>query len=144
MDQPFINPNELAEKLAFAVRWLFLLFFIISPIMGYLMARQIAKRSNQVIVWSVMVGLLNVIMAGGYFILREQIPVDRLPDWTLAALTSVGGTCISLLAGKYLKWWLEPPGPSEFEREFLNLKPEEMSPLDVRRVQEMERRRRLR
>lgn len=144
MDQPFIDFNDLAAQLAFAVQGFFVLFLVISPVMGYLMARQIANRTNQVIVWSVMVLLLNGVMMGGYVILRDHIPDEYLADWMLAALTSVGGASSSILVGKYLRWWLEPPGPSEFEREFAQMKPEDMSPIDIRRQQEIERRHRIR
>jgi|GEM_PF-4451062 len=140
----FIDPNEIAERLIFAVEAVLVLFFVISPIVGYIIARTIANRVNRLIVWCVMFLLVNVCANGGYAYFRERIPYERMPDISLIALMIVGAICIAMLVGKYLAWYLAPSGQSELEREFEEMTPEEMSPMDVRRKAEIERKRKQR
>lgn len=142
--EQFVDLNEMARRVVYAVESVLFLFFVISPIIGYLIARTIAKRVNQVMVWGVMFLLINLCANGGYLYLRDRIPIERLPDPSLVALMIVAAIAIAMLIGRYLAWYLEPPAQSELQREFEDMTEDQMSPVDIRRKEEMERRRRLR
>jgi hypothetical protein len=143
-DASGINTLSLGARVAFALQFTLILFFIISPVMGYFLAREIHKRVNLVLAW----GTGTLVMLGGSFalayVLRGAIPLERLDNTVLSLLSGVAAVCAGMLLARFLSWWLRDPELPQWAKELQNLPPEEMSPIDYRRKAWLERKKRLR
>lgn len=137
--------NELALKLALAVQGVLVLFFVVSPLMGGLIHRQVAKRSTLVMVVAVMALIGNLIYMAMVHIARRHIPETAISDFAWILMSFLTAFSISWLVARYLYWILSDNFyPAEWVREYEELTDEDMLPFDRRRKQEMERRKKSR
>ncbi len=145
MDQFSGLGNELALRFAFAVQGILVLFFVVSPLMGTMMHRGIAKRSTLVLVTCVMALLGNLIYMGMVHILRTSIPKTAISDFAWIILSFLTAVSLTWLVGRYLYWLLNDHfEPAAWVTEYEELTEADMLPFDRRRKQEMERRKRSR
>lgn len=135
---------EMQARLAFAAQFTLLLFFIISPIMGYLIAQGVKKRANFFIGWGI--GVLIVLLGsfGLSFILRQAIPATTLPETAVGLLSCMASIAAGILLAKYIVWVMGDPGKAAWVVEHDALKEEELLPFERRRRAEEERRKKAR
>lgn len=135
---------NLGVLLAFAVQGTFIVFFVISPIMGYLLARSIQSRVNGVIAWCA--GVLVILLGnfGVSMLLRRAIPPAQLPDFALTLLCGAGSVAAGVLLAKYIVYFLADPGKPQWVIEYENMQKDELLPFERRKYQEVERRKRAR
>lgn len=135
-----LNATDISVRVAFAFQATLILFFIVSPVMGYLLSRSIHNRVNLVLSWCC--GVL-VTLLGGFglsFLLRQAIPEDRLPDLAVGLLSGTGAVTFGILLARYITWWLAEPGKAAWVIEHDNMPDDELMPHERRRREEMERR----
>lgn len=137
--------NDLALRFALAVQGFLVLFFVISPLMGNLIHKGVARRSTQVLVVCVMALIGNLVYMMMVHLLRQFVPVTAISDFAWIVLSFLTAMSISWLIARYLHWLLSDnfelaPWVTEYEE----LTDADMLPFDRRRKQEMERRKRTR
>jgi hypothetical protein len=139
-----VNEVGLAARVAFAVQFVLILFFIISPIMGYFIAQEVKNRVNFVLAWGV--GVL--VMLGGSFalayVLRGAIPLERVDNVLLGLLSGIAAVITGILLARFLTWWLRDPELPQWAQEQQNIAPADMTPVDRRRKAWLERKKRIR
>jgi hypothetical protein len=135
---------DIAERLVFAIQGTLILFFVVSPIMGYIIARQIKDRTRVVI--GVCMGMLIVIVGnmGLNLLLLRLLPEGTLPDWAIALLSFAASGAIGMIVAKYILWVLAEPGTPEWLKEDESRPYEELAPFEKRRRDEMARRKAIR
>jgi hypothetical protein len=136
--------EDITARLAFAIQFTLILFFIISPIMGYFIAQGIKKRANFFIGWGI--GVLIVLLGsfGLSFILRQAIPVTMLSDIAIGLLSSVASVAAGILLAKYIVWVMGDPGKAAWVIEHEKLQEDDLLPFERRRRAEEERRKKAR
>ena len=134
-----VDATTFTEQVAFAVGGFFLLFFVISPIVGMLIHRWIRKRATWVFIACVVTFLIQVLTIGLFYILRFRFFIP-LPDIPLLLLCGTFALVASLLSGRYLAWWLDGEEKSLLQVEFESLTEEEMLPFDHRKRAHLKRR----
>lgn len=137
--------TQIALQFALAVQGVLVLFFVISPVMGSLIHRGVAKRSTLVLVVCTMIVIGNLVYMGMVYIVRQTIPQSVIPDLIWIILSFCTAFSISVLIGRYLNWLLgDHEIPAVWVREYEELSEADMMPFDRRRKREMERRKRSR
>lgn len=136
------NATNLSFQLALAVQGTFIIFFVVSPLMGYLLARGIKNRVNFVISWCAGMLLVLVGSFGLNLLLRRYIPVEILPDVAVSILSGVAAVAAGILLARYLVWWQADPGKPAWVIAHDKMATDEMMPFEKRRRHEMERRKR--
>lgn len=132
---------DLGAQVAFAIQMTLILFFIVSPIMGYFLAQQIKNRTRLVI--GVGIGMLIVIVGnvGLTLLLGRILPVGVLPDWAIVMLSFAGSGAAGMIVAKYILWVMADPGKPQWVIEEEQRPYEDMTPFERRRHEEMTRRR---
>lgn len=98
-----------SSELGLVVAGTMLLFFVISPAMGYMMARQVRRRPLVIFVIGVMLLLSNVTFGALVYLLPRTLPEST--SSTVIILISLGaGFLLALAVGAYLSWTFAPPG----------------------------------
>ncbi len=138
------SEGDLAAQVAFAFQFTLILFFVISPIMGYFIAQGVKTRANFFIGWGI--GVLIVLLGsfGLNFVLRQAIPVTILPDIAIGLLSSIASVASGILLAKYIVWVMGDPGKAVWVIEHETLKEDELLPFERRRRAEEERRKKAR
>lgn len=137
-----VNPMDMGARVALAVQGTLIIFFIVSPVMGFLLARGIQSRVNFVLSWCV--GMF-VTLVGGFgmnLLLRRAIPVETMSNLAITLLSAAASLAFGILLARYLTWWMGEPGKPAWAIEQENIDPDEMMPHEKRRRDEMERRKR--
>jgi hypothetical protein len=134
--------TNLGALLVFAVQGTLILFFIVSPVMGYLLARSIQKRVNGVIAWCMGVMVILVGNFGVSVLLRRVIPQEQLSDLALTLLCGAGSFAAGILLARYIVFFLADPGKPQWVVEYENMPQEDMLPFERRKHMEVERRKR--
>ena len=112
--EQFIDVNDLGVTLVLAVQAFFVLFWIISPIMGAIMAKAIENRTNSAMALGAFLLVFNLTFVGMTYFIRKAIPEERLSTTPLNLLSIVGALALALIVGRYVLWVLTPPPlPSE-------------------------------
>ena len=100
--QQFINTNDLFVTILLVVQAVLILFFVVSPIGGALIARGIAKKTDHFLMLAVMLMVFNGVFAGVTYYLQTQLDEATLTD-TVASLIGVGAALfVSLPVGLWL------------------------------------------
>src|SRR5262245_57231276 len=94
------NPTDLSFRLALAVQGTFIIFFVVSPIMGYLLARGIKNRTSFVISWCAGTLLVLVGSFGLNLLLRRVIPVENLSDIGVSILSGIAAIAAGILLAR--------------------------------------------
>jgi hypothetical protein len=142
--QEFLNTDDIGVKLAIAVNGFFVLFFLISPLLGGVIHRGVRNR------WALSVGtamallVFNIVFLGLNYLLRgaftrEMATTPQLVDpITITGL--IAGLIAGLLVGAGLWWYFTKP-PSQLDREAAALQASEItSPTDERRLARIQKR----
>lgn len=98
-----------SSDVGLAVMGTLVLFFVISPALGYMMAREVQRRPLVIFVIGVMLLLSNVTFGALVYVLPRTLPEST--SSTLIILISLGaGFLLALAVGAYLSWSFAPPG----------------------------------
>lgn len=135
-----LDPVSLGAQLAVAVQGFFVLFFVVSPILGGIVARQVGKSSTAVMVWSIGFLVLVVVNFGLNFGLRLLLPISFLSNEAIAVLSSVSATALALLSARYAKNLFGEYDDTFARQLHQKMIEEDMLPFDKRR-QEWQKRR---
>lgn len=140
------TPSEagLAAQMAFAFQFTLVLFFVISPMMGYFIAQGVKNRTNFFIGWGIGVLIMLLGSFGLSFLLRAAIPVDAMSDMVVGILSCVAAVAAGILLAKYIVWAMADPGKPAWVVAHENLKDEDLLPFERRRKREEARRNRAR
>ena len=96
--------TELPMMVIMAVLGYFVIFFVVSPIGGFLLNREISKRTNTVIIVCVTLGLFNIIFVGIAFALPLMYPEDEvLSSWS-GIIGFIAGLLVAVSVGMYLNY----------------------------------------
>jgi MFS family permease len=130
MDHLPLNPAELGENVTIAILGFFVLFFIISPIVGGIMARRIGRRWAFSMITGSMVLTFSIVFVALFFFLLPNsldLSADQLSIISMAVAFGAAA-----FVGVYARWWLGvDSGPSLLEKEFEELEVD--MPFDARR-----------
>jgi hypothetical protein len=137
-----VNAMDIGFQVAFAFQATLIIFFVVSPVMGYFLARGIKSRVNFVLSWCCGTLVTLVGSFGLSLLLRRSIPQENLPDVAIALLSGLASMATGILLARYLVWWLAEPGKAAWVIEHDKLQTDELMPFEIRRRQEMERRKR--
>ena len=131
---------EIGAQVAFAMQGTLILFFIVSPIMGYVMAQQIKSRTRLVI--GPGIGVLIVLLGnlGLTLLLGRILPIGTLPDWGIVALSFAASGAVAMIVAKYILWVMEDPGVPQWLTESEKRPYHELAPFEKRRRDEVNRR----
>lgn len=139
-----LNTDDIGLRLAFAIQGTFILFFVVSPIMGYLFTRQIKNRTRVVI--GVCLGMLMTILSnmGLNLLLLRLLPEGTLPDWGIALLSFAASGAIGMIVARYILWVMADPGTPQWLKDDDTRSYDELAPFEKRRRDEMARRKAIR
>ena len=131
---------ELGAQVAFAMQATLILFFLVSPIMGLVLAQQIKNRTRLVI--GAGIGILIVLVGnvGLTLLLGRLLPVGRLPDWAIMLLSFAASGTGGMIVAKYIMWVMADPGVPEWLTESEKRPYDELAPFEKRRRDEVNRR----
>jgi hypothetical protein len=131
---------ELGAQLTIAIQFTLIIFFVISPIMGYIVAQQIKNRTRVVI--GVGIGILVVLFGnmGLTMLLMRALPVGTLPDWAIVLLSFAASGAMAIIVAKYILWVMADPGTPQWLTESDSRAYHELAPFEKRRRDEMARR----
>lgn len=135
---------DLGAQVAIAIQFTLILFFVISPIMGYVLAQQIKDRTRLVI--GAGIGILIVLLSnvGLTILLMRGLQVGTLPDWAIILLSFAASGALGILVAKYIMWVMADPGIPQWLTEGENRPYHELAPFEKRRRDEMARRKKIR
>jgi hypothetical protein len=127
-----------AAQVAFAVQSVLILFFVVSPFMGWLFARSMAGRANVFLVVSVVMFIVIGANMGINLALRALLSEAQMSGIAIAILSFVASLALALLIGRYVLWYFTDTH-ADFARQQHEafLKKEGMSPFDKRRMETM-------
>ena len=135
--------DDTATKFAFAIQGILIIFFVVSPVVGKLLHKAVAKASSLVLIICTMLLLGNLIYMGMVYIAYPALPEGAIHEYVWIILSFGTAFSTSILVGRYMNWYLSDNfHGSIWAQEFENLAEEDMMPFDRRRKQEMERRKR--
>jgi|GEM_PF-3250855 len=131
---------DLGAQVAYAMQATLILFFLVSPIMGFVLAQQIKNRTRLVI--GAGIGILIVLVGniGLTLLLGRLLPVGTLPDWAIVMLSWAASGAIGMIVAKYIMWVMADPGVPEWLTESEKRPYDELAPFEKRRREEMNRR----
>jgi hypothetical protein len=131
---------DIGAQVAFAFQMTLVLFFIVSPIMGFVLAQQIKSRTRLVI--GMGIGILVVLVGnvGLTLLLGRLLPAGTLPDWAIVGLSFAGSGAAGMIVAKYILWVMADPGVPQWLVEPDKRPYHELSPFEKRRHDEMKRR----
>ncbi|MCU0513853.1 MAG: hypothetical protein MUE40_14940 [Anaerolineae bacterium] len=139
-----LQQADLAAQVAFAIQGTLIVFFVVAPVLGWLLARGVARRANAVLAWCCAVLVVLVGSFGLNWLLRRAIPPAQLPDVAVHGLSLAAALASGLLLARYLLWLLAEPGKAPWVIEHEQLQDDELLPFERRRKLEMARRKKLR
>jgi hypothetical protein len=131
---------DVGAQVAFAFQATLILFFIVSPIMGFFLAQQIKNRTRLVI--GVGIGMLIVLLGnvGLTLLLGKLLPAGTLPDWAIVLLSFAASGAVAMIVAKYILWVMADPGVPQWLTESEKRPYHELAPFEKRRREEMNRR----
>lgn len=135
-----INSAELATQAVVAVQGTLILFFVLAPLMGTVLARFIASRANAALATSLVI--LLVLLGNLFFnlVLRSLFTEDVLPAWAVGVISFLLSLILAYGGARVALWALADPGKPRWMIEDENLPDDAKSVLDKRREQAMARR----
>lgn len=131
---------DLAGQVAFAMQATLFLFFIVSPIMGYVLAQQIKNRTRLVIGGGIGVLIVLVGNVGLTLLLGKILPLGTLPDWAIVLLSFAASGAAAMIVAKYILWVMADPGIPQWLTESDKRPYHELAPFEKRRRDEVNRR----
>ncbi len=135
-----LSGMDLGSQVAFAMQGTLIIFFIVSPIMGYVLAQQIKNRTRLVIGGGI--GILIVLCGsiGLTLLLIRLFPAGALPDWAVVLLSFAFSGAIGMMVSRYIMWVMADPGTPQWLTESENRPYDELAPFEKRRRNEVNRR----
>jgi len=94
----FVDFNEMEQMLILAVQGILIIFWVISPIGGFVMARAIHRRSTSVLILAGMLLMFNVVFVGLTHLLTTQYDIANDTATLIALLTAFS---VTLLLGGF-------------------------------------------
>lgn len=135
-----IDVDETTTAVVIAVQGFFILFFVVSPMVGSVMHAEARKRKNSVLVLGIMLLLFNLIFAGLTFVLQRWIGTPAL-NQAIAISSVLLAALVSILVGWYLSIYARR-GPSLMEQELRYLAsrdPASLAPFERQRMETLKR-----
>lgn len=135
-----INSAELVAQAVVAVQGTLILFFVLAPLMGTVLARFIASRANAALATSLVI--LLVLLGNLFFnlVLRSLFTEDVLPAWAVGFISFLLSLLLAYGGARAALWALADPGKPRWMIEDENLPDDAKSVLDKRREQAIARR----
>lgn len=139
MDQ-FIDVNEATAAVVIAVQGFFILFFVVSPLVGSVMHAQARRRKNSVLILGIMLLLFNLVFAGLTFILQRWVG-----DAALNQAIAISSIAVALMVSVVVGWYLSILArrmPSLLEQELRALAardPATLAPFEQQRLETLKR-----
>jgi presenilin-like A22 family membrane protease len=130
-----------AAQVVFVIQSILILFFIVSPFMGWLLARSMKGRANVFLVVSVVMLVVIGANVGLNLALRALLTEGQMSSVAIAILSFMASLALALLIGRYVLWYVTDTH-DDFARKQHEafLKKEGMSPFDKRRMETMAQR----
>jgi len=100
---------DISARLALAVQGTLLLFFVVSPLMGMLMARLFEKAADALLAFSAAMLVVCCVSFAFNWFAQSIIPPDRLPPWAVQALSFAFSGALAGLVMRYIRWYTRPP-----------------------------------
>ena len=137
--------DNLGIQVALAFQGMLILFFFISPFVGGLIHRGIAKASSLVLIVCSMLLIGNLVYMGMVYVVYRLLPVGVIHPFVWIILSFATAYSLAVLIGRYLNWLMSDNyDPAVWVKEYEALSDADLMPFDRRRKQEMERRKRSR
>jgi predicted permease len=117
-------PDELTGlpiKVIMGVIGYFIIFFVVSPVGGFLLQREVDKRTAAVVIFGVSLGIFNIIFVGIAFFLPLMYPEDEvLANWS-GIVGFLAGLIVSVFVGMYMTYLDESGSKTALEEEMENI-----------------------
>lgn len=113
----FVDLDSLETMLIFGVQGILIIFWVISPIGGFIMARAIRQRSTSVLILAGMILIFNVLFVDLTYLLTTEYEVTDDPALRIALATAL---IVSLLLGVFTLY-LYRSEKSVLDQEMTNL-----------------------
>lgn len=141
--EAFQSLDTLGEAVVIALSGTLILFFIISPLAGFVMARQVAKQSTLVLVIGVMVAIADLTFTGIVYVGRATIAPADLSDFALYGIGIAVGFIVAWPVGRYLAWVIADAPRYDPSGELRHLQNPDVSlmPAQRKRIERLQKRR---
>ncbi len=136
----FIDVNNLSLTLTLAVQGVVILFWVVSPFVGGIMAKGVKRRPNATLIIGLSLLVFNLLFVGLTYILQKARGDPNLN--TAISVSSLAiALAVAMVLARYLNWMMKP-APSLMDEELRYLISRDqtsLAPFEQKRLEQLKK-----